>query len=323
MRPAVLPRALLALAVLGAAAAQPTPSPASEEASSTFLTGPSDSSAPINGKEPWPLAPLPPAARARMHRLAGPPPAPAPRLPAAGWASLATVSPGSTNPCGIYALDGNRAYCWGRNLSPSGQLANYSQPTAVPSQASWTQLTSGHFVNSTTGWRDAYTCGEVAGVCALSSSEARACMNNTQPLQADPMPRPLPSTRHPSRRQCLVLGLRLLRPRLAGRRRARPRRRPGHARHLSVQRGTAAGGRGRLLGRALLRRRLLLRDQVDGPWSVVLVRGQGRGHAAGTRAWACCHDQQCTCSCRTAPQPGCLDCPCAGGPTRRPSWGAA
>lgn len=116
-----------------------------------------------------------------LVRWAAPTPLyPPPQSPyTAGWSSLAALSPGSTNPCGAFAPNSNQAYCWGRQLSPNGQLANFSEPTAVASSATWRQLSSGHYVNSTTGLFDDFTCG---GCTWMAEEMARWCCCAVGPL---------------------------------------------------------------------------------------------------------------------------------------------
>lgn len=120
---------------------------------------------------------------------------------AAGWSTLATLSPGSTNPCGTYAPAASRAFCWGRQLSPNGQLANYSEPVPVPSSASWRQLSSGHYVNSTTGLFDDFTCGAAVGRLVgsayqrwLQRAASAVLLHRPSPDPPPPPQPPLPSS---------------------------------------------------------------------------------------------------------------------------------
>lgn len=84
----------------------------------------------------------------------------------AGWAALGDISASATSACATFAWDSGSACCWGRQLGAGAgggppSLANLSSPTPLAGAVtpSWRQLSSGAYVNATTGAADAFTCG--------------------------------------------------------------------------------------------------------------------------------------------------------------------
>ncbi|KAL4419069.1 hypothetical protein ABPG77_010348 [Micractinium sp. CCAP 211/92] len=88
------------------------------------------------------------------------------KVPLEGWAALGDMSASATSACATFAWDSGSACCWGRQLGAGAgggppSLANLSSPTPLAGAVipSWRQLSSGAYVNASTGEADAFTCG--------------------------------------------------------------------------------------------------------------------------------------------------------------------